>query len=255
MPTPLSLPEPRNEPLANSPLSLVVCQVRHQGGAMIDAIGAEEIHQFISADFPHVEPALEGAVNITAGSEGIATQQTPPQPSWRFRSDDGWVAVLGQTHFAMETIKYDRWHKFVDYFGTLMRSIAGICQPVTKERVGLRFINRIQLHSSATPEHFQGYITDETLGLLAGGKLSSSIISSQSIIDLQGPGDTNIRLQHGYQSEGEAPGYIIDTDCYRQPNIRFDVDSILQEIELFHCSCKQIFEAVITEELYGKLRR
>lgn len=29
MPTPLSLPEPRNEPLANSPLGLVVCQVRH----------------------------------------------------------------------------------------------------------------------------------------------------------------------------------------------------------------------------------
>lgn len=29
MPTPLSLPEPRNEPLVNSPLGLVVCQVRH----------------------------------------------------------------------------------------------------------------------------------------------------------------------------------------------------------------------------------
>lgn len=29
MPAPLSLPEPRNEPLQDSPLRLVVCEVRH----------------------------------------------------------------------------------------------------------------------------------------------------------------------------------------------------------------------------------
>lgn len=255
MPTPLSLPEPRNETLKNSPLSLVVCQVRHQGGAMIDATGAEKIHQFISANFPHVEPDVEGTVNITAGSEGIVAQQTPPLPLWRFRSEDGWVAVLGQTYFAVETTKYDRWNKFVDYFGTLMRSVADICEPPTEERVGLRFINRIDMKSDNAPEQFQGYITDETLGLLVGGKLSPSINSVQSIVDLQGPDDISIRLQHGYQSEDKVPGYIIDTDCYRQSDIKFDADSILRKVELFHRLCKQIFEAVITEQLYDNLRR
>lgn len=255
MPTPLSLPEPRNEPLANSPLSLVVCQVRHQGGAMVDATGAEKIHQLISVDFPHVEPALEGTVNIKAGSEGIATQQTAPQFWWQFRSEDGWVAVLGQTYFAVETTKYDHWHRFVDYFGTLTRAVAETCKPITEERIGLRFINRIDMETDDTPEQFKGYITDETLGLLVGDNLSPSITSVQSIVDLQGPDDISIRLQHGYQSEDKVPGYIIDTDCYRQSDMKFNTDSILREVELFHRLCKQIFEAVITEQLYDKLRR
>lgn len=254
MPTPLSLPEPSNEPLANSPLSLVVCEVRHQGGALLDPTGAEKIHQFVKTDFPHVEPALESKVNITAGSEGVATQQTPPRPRWQFRSEDGWVAVLGQTQFALETINYDRWDKFVERLDMFMRSVARISKPKTEERVGLRFINRMDLDSGDKPEHFRGLITDETLGMLADSKLSPSIISTQSMVDLYATDDVSLRLQHGQQLAGDAMWYIVDTDCYRQLDTTFDSDKILLGVESFHRFCKQIFEVVITEQMYKRLR-
>lgn len=255
MPAPLSLPEPRNEPLQNSPLRLVVCEVRHQGGARVGEAEAEKIHQFVKTDFPAVEPALEGTVNITAGSEGVATQQTAPRPRWQFRSEDGWVAVLGQSYFAIETTNYDRWNKFIGHFGTLMRAVADICKPVKEERIGLRFINRIRLDSIITLEHFQSHMTDETLGLLADDKLSSSIIGTQNIVDLQGPDDISLRLQHGCQSESNTVSYIVDTDCYKQLSVVFRSNNILREIETFHRLCKQIFEAVITKQLYNTLRR
>lgn len=255
MPTPLSLPEPRNEPLVNSPLGLVVCQVRHQGGAPVGETEVERIYEFVKTDFPTVEPKLGSTVNIAAGSEGVATQQTAPRHRWQFRSEDGWTAVLGQTQFALETINYDRWDKFVGHFGLLMRAVADICKPVTEERVGLRFVNRFQLDSVTTPEHFQDHMTDETLGLLVDGKLSSSIISTQNCVDLQGPNDIILRLQHGYPSIGNAVSYIVDTDCYKQLSVEFSTQNILQKIESFHRLCKQIFEAVITKQLYDTLRR
>ena len=251
MAKPLSLPEPRDEILERSPLSLVVCQVRHQGGAFIDELKAESIHRSIRDDFPDVEPSLEGQLNIKAGSGGVETQQGAPQPFWNFRSKDDWVAVLGQTHFAIETIKYDRWDQFLNRFRSFVKAVVDIGSPSFTERVGLRFVNQIQLNSADSPEKFQGSIKAEVLGPLVGSVLSPSITSTHNSVDLKGPGDIYLKLQHGCQPTVDSISYIVDTDCFRQTNLAFEYTDIVKTVDSFHYYCKQIFEVVITEKLYN----
>lgn len=258
MAEPLSLPDPPDEKLERSPLRLVVCQVRHEPViAVADVSRALAVHQAVQDIFPHIEQIAEEKIKIDVmiGAGGGETKRADPLQGWRFQSEDKkWTAVISQEYFSVETIAYDRWADFKDRLARLARSVARVFSPKLENRLGLRMIDHIENPNSNSPSGFQGLIIDEILGPITSTDLSSSVRSTQSLVELEGSDGVTINLQHGCQLFGEIYNYILDHDCFRQVGRPFDVDEILNTVDQFHNLNKQIFRYVITDILYKYLK-
>lgn len=256
MTIPLSLPEPRDETLEHSPLRLVVCQVRHDRiAAVADASRALKIHREIEDDFPSVEQTIEETLNVAGGPGGLATKHAEPQLGWRFRSsDENWTVTLGHSHFAIETKEYGRWDGFREYLATLVQAVADVLTPSIEQRLGLRMVDQVTHPDVTTAEDFKGKIKDELLGPLGSGVLASSVRSTQGLIEIHGPDDITVNLRHGLQPTDKSMSYLLDHDAFRQVGRPFDVGGILDASDRLHRLAKQVFEAVITDDLYDYLR-
>lgn len=256
MAEPLSLPDPPDEKLERSPLRLVVCQVRHEAViAVADVSRALEVHRAVQGIFPNIEQITEEKIDVTIGAGGSEAKRADPLQGWRFQSaDKKWTAVISQEYFSVETIAYDRWADFRDRLARLARSVAEVFSPKLENRLGLRMIDQIENPNSNTPTGFKRLIIDEILGPITSADLSSSVKSTQSLVELEGPDGVTINLQHGCQLFGEIYNYILDHDCFRQIGRPFDVDEILNTVDQFHNLAKQIFRSVITDNLYEYLR-
>jgi uncharacterized protein (TIGR04255 family) len=47
---------------------------------------------------------------------------------------------------------------------------------------------------------------------------------------------------------------ILDTDCFRQGMREFALDAILEALEELHRLALQIFQAVVTDDLFARMR-
>ena len=256
MAEPLSLPDPPDEKLERSPLRLVVCQVRHEPIiAVADVSRALEVHRDVQGTFPHIEQITEEKIDVTIGAGGSETKRADSLQGWRFQSEDkNWTAVICQEYFSVETKAYDRWVEFKDRLASLARSVARVFSPKLENRLGLRMIDQIENPNSNAPTGFKGLIIDEILGPISSTDLSSSVKSTQSLIELEGPNGVTINLQHGCYLFEETYNYILDHDCFRQDGRPFSVDGILDTADQFHNLTKQVFRSVITDNLYEYLR-
>lgn len=255
MALPLALPAPPDEKLARSPLRLVVCQVRHERiMAVADVSRALEIHEAVRSLFPRIEEITEEQIDVVVGSEGGEVKRTEPLQGWRLQSaDQKWTAVISQSYFSIETIAYNRWTDFKDRLAVFARSIAKAFSPKLENRLGLRMIDQIEYPNPSTPTGFKGLIIDDILGPIANADLSHSVKSTQSLVELEGSDGVTINLQHGCKNFEGTYSYVLDHDCFRQVGRPFSVDTILDTADKFHDLTKQVFRAVITEELYEYL--
>lgn len=256
MAEPLSLPDPPDEKLERSPLRLAVCQVSHEPIiAVADVSQALAVHQAVQGIFPHIEQITEEKIDVTTGSRGSEAESTDPVPGWLLQSEDkNWTAVISQEYFSVETKAYDRWAGFKDRLAKLARSVNEVFSPKLEKRLGLRMIDQIENPNPNAPIGFQGLIIDELLGPIISTDLSSSVKATQSIIGLEGPDGATYNLQHGCQLFDEQYNYILDHDCFRQVGRPFTVDGILDTADKFRNLAKQVFRAVITDDLYEYLR-
>ncbi len=255
MPVPLSLNQSRDQRLERSPLRLVVCQVRHERiAAVADAARALKVHEALADEFPKIEEISEESVNVAGGPSGIAVNRSEAQRGWHFRSEDEtWTISLTQKSFSMETTTYDRWAGFRARLGKFASLVDEVTSPKIEQRLGLRFIDEIVYPEVSEPTGLKGLIVNELLGPLSVGPMSGSIRSTEQLIVLEGSADVRVNLRHGCQPSEGAVTYLLDIDCYRQTGQRFDVTGILKETDRLHETAKQVFEASVTEELYGYL--
>lgn len=126
--------------------------------------------------------------------------------------------------------------------------------PKIEQRLGLRFVDEIHHPAVQDPLEFRGFISDELLGPLSGGPLSESVRSTQGLIEIAGPDGISINLRHGSQPSDDSVLYLLDHDCFRQAGRGFDVDDILETSDHMHQLAKQVFQSVITNELYEYLK-
>lgn len=257
MAEPLSLPEPLQEKLPRSPLRLVVCQVRHERIlAVADVSRVLEVHKAVRDTFPSMDELTEEKVDMVVGVGGSEVKRAEPQPVWRFQSEDEkWTAVISQSSFSVETSNYDRWAEFEESLVRLARAFENTFSPKFEKRLGLRMVDHIEYPSPSTPEGFRGLIVDEILGPIVNRNFSNSVRTTQSLVELEGPGGATVNLQHGCQRFGEDYSYVLDHDCFRQIGKPFKLDEILATANVFHDLAKQVFRAAITDDLYNYFRK
>jgi uncharacterized protein (TIGR04255 family) len=254
-----ALPKPLTAKLARSPLSVVVCQVRHERTvAASDPKRAVSIHEAVKSSYPVLEEQSGQELTIAAGPAGVQTVPGAAQRGWKLRSvDQAWNAVIMPEFFSLETTRYNDWPDFRERLEDLAQAVATAVGPSLEQRIGLRYINRITHPDIAGPTDWSGWIDESFLGPIAHKRLGPTVTLSQQVLQLEMSDGRSVTLRHGALRDQEARGawtYLIDQDCFMQHGRPFAVPDILDAIEQLHTLSLQVFQQTITPSLYTFLK-
>lgn len=250
----LVLPDPKTERLSRSPLSLVVCQVRHeQQLAATDTKAALAVHEVIRDAYPVIEEQMSQDLTIAAGPMGVQAAPASQARGWRMRSSDGlWTAVLMPTFYALETTKYATWTDFRERLVRLTGAISETVSPALEQRIGVRMIDRIARDDVDGPQGWEPWINQHLLGPILHPNLGAGITASQQVLNLKADAGRTIVLHHGCSRDVEAGAwvYILDHDCFSQRGVAFDADQAIAESDALHDLACRVFQEAITPALY-----
>lgn len=256
---PLDLPQPATEKLSRSPLSLVVCQVRHeQNEAASDPKRAVAIRDAVKDWYGVLEQQTGQELTIAAGPAGVQALPGASSRGWRIRADDeSWNAVVMPEFFSLETTKYDDWDDFRARLAAFATAVHSAIDVSLEQRVGLRMIDRITHPDVAEPQDWRELIVPSMLGPIAHDQLGSGIVTTQEIVQLDAGDGRSVILRHGCFRDQEAGGrwtYLLDHDCFVQRGAPFDIDDFVAVLEELHTLALQVFQASITPALLDYLR-
>lgn len=140
----LHFPEKPEIPLANPPLTEVVCQVRYPAILRIAKEHPVEFQERIRQRFPEYDIEQPFKLSIPGvGAVGEPSAELPPR-LFRFTSVDGHtIATLAVDFFALSTTRYQHWSNFVDDLLVVSEAVQATYRPAYASRIGLRYVNRL----------------------------------------------------------------------------------------------------------------
>jgi uncharacterized protein (TIGR04255 family) len=257
---PLPLPPPDRTRLARSPLELVVCQLRFETQPEVsEAEIALAVHEALGGSdgrYPRLEPVAAQTVNFMMGAPGAPPAVSQQGVSgWRYQSADGaWTVSLMPDNVSLETTRYTEWEDFSQRMRELLDVTASHVGPGIEQRLGLRYIDRINEVDASTPADWEPYLIPELLGLVLHEQLGPAVRTArqQLLLDL-GEG-YSCGVNHGFvPGESDRLNYLLDYDLFREGGRPFHVDAVSEALEILHDDAGKLFQASITPALYELL--
>jgi uncharacterized protein (TIGR04255 family) len=260
---PLTLPEPITDRLANSPLKLVVCQVRFEetlsvaesrtGLAIFESLGGD------SGPYPQFSEFRGQQVDITvAPGSSISAQQTQ-LAGWKFLSEDrAWNVVVLPNSVSLETTAYTTW---TADFEARLRAILGAVvthvNPAIQLRLGLRYIDVIARPGIESPKDWRGWICESLLGPIMHPQFGSAVLSAQQQLEIDAEDGIKCTLRHGtvLDATSASPAYLLDWDVHTDAAKAFDVPEAITTLSGFNRLALRLFQVAITPEMLDELRR
>jgi uncharacterized protein (TIGR04255 family) len=261
-PSVMRLAEARDEYLERAPLKLVVCQARYPRKlAAVDLeVGLAVQRALGGADRWRLDEAQSQLILSLAVSQvqGGAPAATPldTQPGWQLMADEGaWTVTILPQSVSLETTRYENWAHFSDRFSALLVAVQAAVHPGAEERLGLRYVNRIEEPRVESAGAWARWIRPEVLGIVLHPEIGAGVVATQQQVDVKANHGLRATLRHGVLREDNSVlSYIIDIDTYRTGVRPFDPESILEEAGRQNQLARQLFQSVVTDEMYAYLR-
>jgi uncharacterized protein (TIGR04255 family) len=250
---PLALARQPRRLYAKNPIKLVVCQLRFPLLADFEHAGfLGPVQAGFAARYPRVRQ--EQQVGMTIGPQGIA--QTQQASIWRFQELDGpWTVALGRDFIALETQTYRRFEDLHERLAEMLDVLDQIGVQV-RERIGLRYINRLSHPQARNASDWRPFLRAELLGVVGGPELGDDVVQAVQQIHLLEP-DATVVINHGYLSDKAAGDdgahYLVDIDFFDPQPARLDRAGVLSLVDAYHQRLKDLFEMSITDEMRAHL--
>lgn len=236
-----------SQPYNRAPIIEAILDLRVAVPDGITAAALGALHGEVRDEYPNAEPMLTGSVTLQFGSL-LPLGSTQQHSGYKFRSQDG-LRVFQATPqgFTFSRLRpYERWENFRDEARRLWEIYRNVCTPVTVTRVGLRYINRLELplplgdfkeYLRTVPEIGQEIDT----GL---GAFFMQVQLPQQDLDCM----LIINEATAPQTDPTVLPVILDLDLARQHDWRSDDEDIWQYLEQLRVSKNRAFEACITDK-------
>ncbi|MCM2427545.1 TIGR04255 family protein [Streptomyces sp. RKAG337] len=247
----LSLPHYPHVPLTEAPLGLVAAQVHFEDLGDVVRSDARAMQKALGLSR---WPDLQAHQIITGvvGPTGIG--QNPPRPAWQIKSKDGQNAIaLYPDSVALETSVYPGWTGYRESLSALLRAVDRAFSPQQSRRLGLRFVNQVELPSKYND--WDKLIPAELLGAASSsGKFAGGVEATEQRVVLRISQNVRCLFRHGTFSDPVGKTmYVLDYDIFRETPADYDVSGILEEADTLHQSVYDLFRATITDELFEQL--
>jgi uncharacterized protein (TIGR04255 family) len=259
----LELPAPDHTPLTKSPLLQVLCQLRFEEHANVsDPHVARGFHEALGGSggqYPTAQSLVGGQrVTIAISPTGQPVADTKPSEGWRFSSSDGASAVtLFPDSVGLETTAYKTWPEFADRIASVINVLVDQVAPAFEQRLGIRFVNRIQNQGIQSPAAWDGLLSEYLLGPILHPGLASAVRGTQQIVQLDLGDGVACGLRHllvPADANRAEFDYLIDLDVFRERGIPFDPAGVESALTTFNDYAVQLFQAVVKPELLERLR-
>ncbi len=228
---------------AGNPLKVVVAQVRYpMAHGLADPAIQATIQRALADAYPlSLDPVQEVTFAVTPqGPTPPRTEQT----AIRFGNQAGTgVIAIGPASASFETTRYEGWQTFLPEVERVLRLVAEHGAPTLFTRLGLRYVDELQLEGVATIDDWAGLLSPTLLGD------ASSLLRDPRVVETtqQGRlvlGDDEMRFRHAYVSRpAEAPSsvYVIDTDISTTGQNAWDITAIVERMGRYHGWMTKVF--------------
>lgn len=239
------LAAPNKDTLKRPPLELVVCQVRHEPVAGIgDATRLRAIQQGLGQGFDRFEP-------VTAS---MAASAQPSIVGWRITNENGWIATLGAEAFSLECTTYTSWSAFRALMSSLTKLFHELYSPTLIQRVGLRYVDRLNRSDTSYPRDWAGLLHPAVLGFGMDDSLAEATLVAQTSNEMLIDGlRANVRGSIAQDNTSSGYSFLLDTDCFDERSKLFETEAIASVIESLHELNLRVFQHVILPDLYEEI--
>jgi uncharacterized protein (TIGR04255 family) len=250
----VSLPSPKNEKLAASPLTVVVAQLRYEPRPEVsDREFLRSFAKALGGKYPRVEEAT--SVRMTLAPDGTLSNKEEGR-GWKLQSADGeWSVVVLQEAVALETTKYQRWAGFMERLALVLGAVENVLSPATEQRLGLRYVDTLRPAGAMVPVDWAPRIRPEFLGPVLHASLGEMIRLGEQRLALDLGDGLECSIRHGFApTESGEMGYVLDFDAFRDSKTLYDGDDIRRALEALHDKSKSLFQECLSEAYYEELR-
>lgn len=214
-----------------------------------------ELFKHIQNEYPEMEPVVEMALQFEFGPLGTGTKFLPQRPKARFKHGSRpLILQLSENALSISVLApYQGWKAMRDDALAAWQQVEKVLYPEVIERIGLRYINRIEKDTH-----------QDRLGdwLLETDYISKAVLSSQpgfllrveTHLDAENMliltiGDTQANL------EGEHEAIIFDIDRIVEREIVLSREFLEQEMNRLHADVWKVFSSAKGEKLEALLNR
>lgn len=257
---PLVIADREREILESNRLKVVVAQVKFPPvHAFSTAEGVAPFQAAVRDRYPISEDRLR-QVTVRVSAAGVDAGGAEQLGPWRFLSEDGtWVAGLAPDSLSLETTSYRAYEEFRERATELLGVADQLIRPARLERFGFRFLNELSLPGVASLPDWREYLAEDLLGLAGSGDLSGRVTFALQQVNLELDAG-KITVKHGFapgQAEGgeNASVYLIDIDAYDDRPAPFDVQTVLERMDLFNGWVWNLFRSNIRDRLADVMRQ
>ena len=230
-----------------SPITEAVCEFRFEPSQPWDSTILGLVYDRLKSEFPKKKQQLGFQVELRASSDPIQ-QMATPSPRMQFLSEDERSLVqLATDLISVNKLKpYQNWESFKETIVKSLKAYTAISQPKGIRRIGLRYINRIDIPEDQVK--IEDYIS-------AVPSLPEPIpqVYETWVLRVEIPFREHggiLVVQSGSVREAGKDGitFLLDLDFIVQRAETIALNSAGEMIEIAHNEVEKAFEACITDK-------
>jgi len=234
---------------ANPPVEEAICEFRLTPETRWDLTVPGLLYERLKQTFPQKEQRMIQEVELAPGPQGLQQQSRTSERLWFFSDDRKMLAQVGPRLVAVNALKpYPGWAGFKPGIEIVWKSLQEAIQVEGLERIGLRYINRVELDGPNVQlnEYLDFYP-------FLGQRLPQRFVSFFAGVEFSYSDDRDrCRLQLAPipipGKEGKAV-FMLDLDYFLIRPRGVAVEDALAWVEDAHSRVEEVFEGCITDTL------
>lgn len=265
-PEPLGGHAPKEVRLKDAPLERVIAQVRYPVILKIEEKTAVSAFQeAIAGNYPILRETQNQVLQIQMGGPQGAFAAVPSfNRAWQFEDTKGeWKLVLSRDALTIETSAYQSRTDLLDRWSAALQALHGAFHPPLVERVGMRYVDRIQGEQYAI---FDSMVNPELLGRsIVSFKSFLRHSLAETILEVE---EGEMLLRWGVLAPQFSPdpttiaplpnhSFLIDIDVSSTSRRDFDVSALSEAFRGLAERAYSVFRFAVTDqflEVFGSER-
>ena len=232
----------------NPPVIEAVCEFRLTQDTPWDITIPGLIYEKLKDEFPKREQRWMQEVELIQGPEGLQQQIRTSERIFLFAEDKKTFVQVGPRLLAVHSLRpYPTWAGFKPKIERAFESLSRTVEIRGLERIGLRYINRIEIPSLPVrlENYFQFYV-------FLGPQLPQDLadfIASGEFVYVNGRDRCRVQLRPVPSRTPECAPVMLDIDYFLAQGKGVEVRAAIDWVEEAHDKVEEVFEGCITDSL------
>ncbi len=232
---PLRFPPVEDIPLANAPLTEVICQVRFPTILSIGRGQPIKFQEAIRQRFPELEEERRVQMRLVSGPDAEIPNVETGGRTFRFQTAQGEVQVtLSVDAFAVSTSRYRVWSDFAGDLALVHEAAMAAYELPYAKRIGLRYVNQFDgaRIGCASFEEMKGFLRPELAALMATDAWDSPEELVSQILLRDDGGRLLLRVAARAATD-QPPVVLLDFDYYEEGR-SIPLNDLVERCTRFH---------------------